>query len=102
MANHENHENHHHHVVPLAVNLKTFAALVVLTIVTVYTAKNIHLGGSLNLALAMFIASIKATIVFLWFMHLKYDGYLNRVIAITAIIFLLIMYGFSAADIFTR
>ena len=89
------------HVVPLKTNFITLMSLVVLTVLTVYTAKFVDLG-QWNLALAMFIAATKATIVMLWFMHLKYDGWLNRAILIGAVCFLLIMYGFSAIDLFYR
>lgn len=89
------------HVVPLKTNAITLGSLVVLTVLTVYTAKYVDLG-QWNLALAMFIASFKAFVVASWFMHLKYDGWMNRAIVISAVIFLLIMYGFSAIDLFTR
>ena len=89
------------HVVPLKTNAITLSSLVVLTVLTVYTAKYVDLG-QWNLALAMLIASAKACVVFLWFMHLKYDGWMNRVIVIGALVFLALMYGFSAIDLFTR
>ncbi len=90
-----------HHVVPFKTNLITLLALVGLTIITVITAKFVDLGN-FNLALAMLIASVKASIVLLWFMHLKYDGMMNRVIAVTAVLFLLIFYGFSFSDLYFR
>lgn len=89
------------HIVPTKTNVVTLSTLLVLTILTVYTAKFVDLG-SFNLALAMLIASIKAVTVFLWFMHLKYDGLMNRVIIFSTFIFLLLMYGFSAGDIASR
>jgi len=90
-----------HHIVPLAVNVKTLITLVILTVVTVLTAKFVDLG-EYNLHLAMFIATIKGTIVCLWFMHLKYDVKLNRVIFITAFFVLALMFGISYMDIVTR
>ena len=90
------------HIVPLNTNLKTLAALVTLTLITVFTAKFVHLGGAGNLILAMFIASIKAGIVFSWFMHLKYDGLMNRVIALCGVAFLLLFVGFAYIDVFFR
>lgn len=90
-----------HHIVPFKVNLKTFIALIILTIVTVYTAKYVDIGV-FNLPLAMLIASAKATVVLLWFMHLKYDGNANRAIILSTLAFLLLFIGFAASDIFTR
>lgn len=89
------------HIVPTKTNLVTLSALLVLTILTVYTAKYVDLGN-LNLALAMFIATVKAGTVLLWFMHLKYDGMMNRVIILSTFAFLFLMFGLSATDLFTR
>lgn len=89
------------HIVPLKVNLNTLISLIVLTVITVYTAKFVDLGN-FNLVLAMFIASLKASIVLSWFMHLKYDGKMNRAIFFSAFFFLALMIGLTASDIFTR
>ena len=91
-----------HHIVDLKTNVITLAALLVLTIITVLTAKFVHLGGAWNLVLAMFIACCKAGIVLAWFMHLKYDGKENRVIALCGIAFLALFIGFSATDLCSR
>lgn len=90
------------HIVDTNTNLKTLGALIVLTAVTVITAKTIHLGESGNLILAMFIACTKAGIVLAWFMHLKYDGMMNRVIALCGLAFLILLVAFSCIDIFFR
>lgn len=89
------------HIVPLKTNIATLVALVCLTIITVFTAKHIHIG-SYNLLLAMFIACVKASVVLGWFMHLKYDGLMNRVIALCGLCFLFLFVGFSYLDLFFR
>lgn len=91
-----------HHIVDGKTNFNTFIALVILTVVTVATAKYVHLGGAGNLILAMAIACTKAGIVLSWFMHLKYDGMVNRVIALCGIAFLFLFVGFSYVDLFFR
>ena len=90
------------HIVPLKTNALTLGALIVLTIITVVTGKYLHLGRSGNLILAMAIACTKAGIVFSWFMHLKYEGLMNRAIALCGVAFLLLMFGISAIDQFSR
>jgi cytochrome c oxidase subunit 4 len=90
-----------HHIVPLKVNLTTLAILIVLTTLTVLTAKFVDLGDY-NLHLAMFIAGVKATVVFGWFMHLKYDGMMNRVIAVGGVAFLALFVVFAYLDLFYR
>lgn len=90
------------HIVPLKTNLITLLSLVILTILTVITAKFVPMGHGAHLALAMFIASLKAGIVFAWFMHLKYEGLMNRVIALCSFAFLLLLFSVSAIDYFSR
>ena len=69
MSNHATHKGAH--IVPLRVYLGIGAALMVMTAVTVGVSF-IHLGGW-NVVVALTIASIKATLVALVFMHLLYD-----------------------------
>jgi cytochrome c oxidase subunit IV len=90
-----------HHIVPFKVNMITLLSLVCLTVLTVLTAKFVDLGDY-NLHLAMFIACVKAFIVFSWFMHLKYDGLMNRVIALCGLAFLALFIGISYTDLFFR
>lgn len=90
-----------HHIVPLKTNLTTLFILITLTVITVLTAKYVDLG-EYNLVLAMFIASVKATVVLGWFMHLKYDGMMNRAIALCGLFFLFLFVGFSYIDLFFR
>lgn len=91
-----------HHIMPFATNLKVFISLLVLTVLTVYTAKYVDLGGNWNLVLAMFIASIKGSLVLLWFMHLKGDSKTNQVVIGSTVIFLALLFGISIADLFYR
>ena len=85
MSHHEPEEPHgvsvplpHHHVNYFAV----FVTLVVLTIVTV-AATFIHTENELvKVLIALLIASIKATAVAMYFMHLKFEGKLIYLIMI--------------------
>ena len=64
------HEEYEEHVVPKTVYLTIFGALMVLTLVTVVVAF-VDLGN-LNVMVAMTVAVIKASLVVLFFMHVKY------------------------------
>lgn len=99
MAN--NHEEHHHHLMSLKTHLNVFAALIVLTVVTVAAAQ-VDLGSLMNFILAMAIASVKAALVMGYFMHLKYDGLMNRVIFGSSFTFLILLALFPLIDIYTR
>lgn len=55
-------------------------ALLALTALTVFTAREVHLGETGNLTAAIVIAIIKATLVGAFFMHLLHDKRLNVVV----------------------
>lgn len=89
-----------HHVTPIATYVKVAMALYVLTIATV-SFHQMHLGA-LAAPVAFLIASVKAALVLLWFMHLKDDNMVNRVIFGTSFFFLALFFSFCALDIWTR
>jgi cytochrome c oxidase subunit IV len=74
------------HVVDCRVLLGVFAALVALTAITV--AVSYFDFGPFNLIVALGIATIKAALVALWFMHLRYDSGLNAFIFLVGVVFL--------------
>ena len=77
----------------------TLAALLVLTIITVVAA-GINFGSStVNVVIALGIATVKATLVALYFMHLKYDKPINAVIAAAGFLFLGLFLIFCMTDI---
>jgi cytochrome c oxidase subunit 4 len=93
-----------HHVIPMSSYIKVFIALLVLTLLTVgvsYRVTGVSLGAA-SAAIAMLIATTKAILVMAIFMHLKYEGKMNRVIFGAAFFFLVVFYFFPALDIFTR
>jgi cytochrome c oxidase subunit 4 len=94
------HDNSFHHIIPLKIYLAVAGALLVLTAVTVGVSF-IDLGGW-NAVVAVFVAAIKATLVALFFMHLKYDKKINLIVFLTAILFLTIMLTFTFFDIISR
>jgi cytochrome c oxidase subunit 4 len=87
------------HVVPPAVLLAVFAALVVLTVVTVAAAGQWFNFGSWSLWIALTIATVKASLVALYFMHLRYDQPFYGLIFVTALLFLAIFLGIVLLDV---
>ncbi len=81
-------------------NILYMAIINVLTVVTVGVAQFDF--GSLNIPIAMLIASIKAGVVALHFMHLKYEDGMTWIFATYPIFLLFLLIAFSATDIFTR
>lgn len=88
------------HAAPLSNYIKTFAALMVLLVVTVAVAR-VDLGW-FNMPVAMGIASIKMVLVVLYFMHLKGSDKLSKIWAFTGVFFFIIMIGLSLSDYDTR
>ncbi len=64
------------HISTYKSHILVLLSLIVLTVLTV-TITSVHLGPY-NTAAAMLIASIKAAIVLLYFMHLKFDEKIYR------------------------
>ncbi len=84
------------HVVPGSVLLKVWAALLVGTFLTVaVTWVNL---GPLNLLLALGIATVKAFLVALFFMHLRYDRPFNAVVLVAAVFFVALFLGLALLD----
>ena len=88
------------HVSPIRVYLSIFGALMVLTLVTVLAAF-VDLGA-FNPAVAMAIAIFKATLVVLYFMHVKYSSRLTKLVVLTGLFFLVILLGETMMDYASR
>src|SRR5688572_18885594 len=95
----DQHDDHHGiaHTASIKVLLGTGGTLLLLTLVTVAATK-VDFGSNINLAIAMFIAVIKATLVVLFFMHLKYDKIFHSVIFLSAILAASLFVGFTLMD----
>lgn len=98
-TSHDSHDDHHglSHVASTKVLLGTGGSLLMLTIVTVLATK-VDFGANINLAIAMLIAVIKATLVVLFFMHLKYDKVFHSVIFMSAVLAASLFVGFTLMD----
>ena len=89
------------HIVPLKTNIAVWLTLMVLTGVTAGVAF-IDLGP-FNTVVALVIATCKALLVVLIFMHAKYASErLIKVVVASALFFLLLLLGLSLADYTTR
>jgi cytochrome c oxidase subunit 4 len=86
---------------PLKMYFGVFFALLVGTGLTVYAA-TLDLGRY-NAAVALGIATIKATLVALFFMHVWHASEkLTKLVVIAALFFLLLLLGLTMSDYATR
>jgi cytochrome c oxidase subunit 4 len=88
------------HVVPKKTYFMIFAALLALTALTTSVAY-VDLGVW-NTVVALLIAACKATLVALFFMHLRWSPRLMRAVLLSALLWLAILIGLTTADFFTR
>jgi len=97
--NMSNTEHTHSHVKLLAV---VFTALICLTGITV-AASYIDFGSPLvNIIVALGIASIKGSLVLVFFMHLKWEDKLTKVFAFMAVPFVLLFLAGDIADMMIK
>jgi cytochrome c oxidase subunit 4 len=89
------------HIVSSKLYWTIWIVLICLTGLTAWIA-TVDLGR-FNTVIALLIASIKATIVVLFFMHVKYTSEkLTKMVIVAAMFWLLILLALSMADYGTR
>ncbi len=84
------------HPIPLWILFAVFGALVVLTLVTVWQS-NFDFG-SYDVAIVMIIATVKALLVALFFMHLAFDKPFNLIIFFSSFVFVGLFVIFTLSD----
>jgi cytochrome c oxidase subunit 4 len=92
--------NAEHHIVPVRIYLAVFFALIALTWVTAWVS-TIDLGP-FNIYVALSIAVFKASLVVLFFMHMKYGTKLMKMIVLAGLYWLILLLFITMADIWTR
>jgi cytochrome c oxidase subunit IV len=89
------------HIVSVKIYLAIFLALLLGTFLTVMAAFY-DFPWRLNTIIALTIASIKATLVVLYFMHVRYSSRLVWVIVTSALFWLAILFALTLSDYWTR
>ncbi len=89
------------HIVPLRIYVTIFLALLVGTAFTVWAGFR-DFPGQLNVIIALTIAVIKATLVVLYFMHVRYSSRLIWVVFTSALFWLAILFALTFSDYWTR
>jgi len=89
------------HIVPIRIYFVIFIVLIVGTALTVWAGFR-DFPGPLNVIIALTIASIKATLVLLYFMHLRYSTRLVWVIFASALFWMALLFALTLSDYWTR
>ncbi len=88
------------HIASVKSYVGIFATLMVLTVITVLAAY-VNLG-QLNKVVALGIATLKATLVILYFMHVKYSSRLTKLVVVCGFFFLVILLSLTMVDYGSR
>ncbi len=98
----DHHDDHDHpgfaHVMPPSILLAVFGALIVMTVLTVLLAGSPLIPKGFDVHVALTIATIKAALVMLFFMHMIYDKPLNTIFFLFSIVFVSLFLGFTMTD----
>jgi len=88
------------HIVPAKLYVLIWAVLMAMTLTTVLVS--LVEIGPFNVVVALVIATIKATLVVLFFMHLRYSPKLTMATVVAAMFFLFLLLGLTMTDYLTR
>lgn len=88
------------HIVGFKIYVLVFLALIILTAVTIGVSY-VHFGV-LNIVVALGVASVKACLVALFFMHLKYEDKVTWIFVLYPLGLLALMIGLTISDVFYR
>lgn len=99
------HDHAHHglaHVSPVKLLISVWAWLMFFTVITVAFSKMeehkiIELGNA-SIWVALIIATVKGTLVMMYFMHLRYDKPFNTFIFLSTLLFVAIFLSFAMMD----
>jgi cytochrome c oxidase subunit 4 len=89
------------HVVPRSTYFIIFATLIVMTVLTTWVA-TLDIASPWNTVVALAIAIFKASLVILFFMHIKYSSNLARVAVVAGLLWLAILLVLTLSDVLTR
>jgi cytochrome c oxidase subunit 4 len=89
-----------HAVIPVWKYFLIFATLLVFTFITVEVS--LHDFGEWNTIIALTIAVTKATLVVLYFMHLRYSEHLTWVVVVAGILTLAVLMVLTLSDYLAR
>ena len=89
-----------HIITPTRTYLAVFIGLIVLTLLTYLVATRDF--GALNTPIALNIAVLKASLVVIYFMGVRYNTPLTKVVAVSGFLWMLILFGIGMSDYWSR
>ena len=99
---HHTEEHHGPHVMDWKVLVAVWIALMICTAITIGAAYLPLHSDFWRATIAIAVATVKASIVALFFMHLLYDEKFNLVVFVASILFVVVFFAFTLMDPLTR
>ncbi len=100
MEQHTQEHQNQHHVVPVSIYIIIFTSLMILTALTVLAST--HNFGPGNTIIAVSIAVLKASLVILYFMHVRYSDNIVRIAVFAGFLWLGVMIVLTLSDYIGR
>ena len=94
------HEIQEHHVLPDNLFIRVWVGLLILTGITV--AGSVYFPGKIGILVAMIVTPIKATLILMYFMHLKYEKKVFTIMFLVAVGILAVFIGLTFFDYLLR
>ena len=101
-ATHPAHDEHAGHHGDPKQYLKILLGLLALTFFTVFVARHPFENNTINVVIALAVATVKVSLVALYFMHLRHDNPMNSVILVSSFVFLALLIGTCITDVSSR
>ena len=83
-------------------HIANFAVLLILLTLLTVSVSFFPLSGIWHIVIGLSIAACKATLVVLFFMHVKYSSGLTRIVVVAGFFWLAILLALTLSDFFTR
>ena len=96
----DSHSHSQHVVTPVSTYVTIFVTLLIFTGITYWVAQ--HDYGMMNTPVALSIAVFKASLVVIYFMGVRYNTPLTKVVVVAGFFWLLIMFGLTMGDYVSR
>ena len=92
----EDHHDDELHIVPDLTQFRVFVALIILTAITV--AASVMYPGKIGIAVALVVTPAKATLILMYFMHLKFERPVFVAMFLVAVAVLALVMGLTIVD----
>lgn len=96
----QHHEEHSHHITPVSTYLVVFAGLMILLALTLFVGYTNF--GAFDKTITLAVAIVKASLIMLFFMHLRHSSGLVWIFGLLGFFFLIIMLLISMGDYIAR